>query len=53
MKVNELSNSGLGIEITDIDLKEPLNEKKIKMILQYLMRTKNGIQELGLNLEKN
>ena len=32
MKINELSNSGLGIEITEIDLKKPLNEKNINMI---------------------
>ena len=32
MKINELSNSGLGIEITDIDLKKTLNEKNINII---------------------
>ena len=32
MKINELSNSGLGIEITDIDLTKPLNEKNVNII---------------------
>jgi len=32
MKINELSNSGLGIEITDIDLTKPLNEKDVNII---------------------
>jgi taurine dioxygenase len=32
MKINKLSNSGLGIEITDIDLTKPLNEKNVNII---------------------
>ena len=32
MKINKLSNSGLGIEITDIDLKKRLNEKHVATI---------------------
>ena len=38
MKINELSNSGLGIEITDIDLKKPLNEKKINMLRKLWLK---------------
>ena len=32
MKINELSDSGLGIEINDIDLKKPLNKKDVSTI---------------------
>ena len=32
MKINELSNSGIGIEITDINLKNSLNEKSVNII---------------------
>ena len=32
MKINKLSNSGLGIEITDINLKKPLTEENVSTI---------------------